>query len=565
MQSITWDDVPHLDEEQKATLLAAIPPHLRDARTKGVPQIGAGAIYPVPETEIVCEPFQVPDWFRWAYGLDVGWNRTAVVWGALDPENDVLYLTAEHYRGRAEPFEHAQAIIAKGDWIPGVVDPASRGRGQKDGEQLLALYRQVLPHLTTADNAVEAGLYDVWIRLNTGRLKVFKTLQHWLSEFRIYRRDEKGQVVKENDHLMDACVVGGTMVCTDRGPVAIAHLVGHCGMVLTRSGTWAHYVGARRTIKGASVIRVAFDNGSAVVCTPDHPFLTPHGWRRADEMEGQFCYNSATQRRQIVAWFGSLTRPFKSLKVAAITCAADIFSAMASAFTGLCGSVRTAAASHQVGMCTTSTTTDQTMSRATLRSLLVPSTRATIKSGTAGESQMLPLRHQKSGTRARPAVNGIGNITAEPGIFSTEMGSSVANSAVENLPRATPAPIGSALTHVRHGIVSRAALTMRNAVAWCAAAALWQIATWRNGRARGDALARCLRVSSAGQADVYCLTVPGTCAFAVEGGLVVHNTRYLVRSGIALSMQRPAKQWRINRNNAFQADYDPFGSLHQVR
>jgi hypothetical protein len=30
------------------------------------------------------------------------------------------------------------------------------------------------------------------------------SLQNWLSEFRIYRRDEKGKIVKQNDHLMDA-------------------------------------------------------------------------------------------------------------------------------------------------------------------------------------------------------------------------------------------------------------------------------------------------------------------------------------------------------------------------
>jgi hypothetical protein len=55
-----------------------------------------------------------------------------------------------------------------------------------------------------AINAVEAGLYAVWERLSDGRLFVFSPLQNWLSEFRIYRRDEKGKIVKQNDHLMDA-------------------------------------------------------------------------------------------------------------------------------------------------------------------------------------------------------------------------------------------------------------------------------------------------------------------------------------------------------------------------
>jgi hypothetical protein len=35
-------------------------------------------------------------------------------------------------------------------------------------------------------------------------MKVFNSCQHWLDEFGIYRRDEKGKVVKKDDHLMDA-------------------------------------------------------------------------------------------------------------------------------------------------------------------------------------------------------------------------------------------------------------------------------------------------------------------------------------------------------------------------
>jgi hypothetical protein len=51
---------------------------------------------------------------------------------------------------------------------------------------------------------VDSGLYEVWQRMTSGRLKVFKSLRNWINEFRLYRRDDKGKVVKENDHLMDA-------------------------------------------------------------------------------------------------------------------------------------------------------------------------------------------------------------------------------------------------------------------------------------------------------------------------------------------------------------------------
>lgn len=199
-----WEDVPHLSAKAKAKLLAKLMPHQRDARTKGIPALGSGAIYPVPETDIVIPDIPIPDHWPRSYGFDVGWNRTAAIWGALDRDTDVLYLYSEHYRGQAEPSIHTTAIKARGDWIHGAIDPASRGRSQKDGEQLLQSYTDLGLHIAPADNGVESGLYDVWERLSTGRLKVFKSCRNWVDEYRIYRRDEKGQIVKQSDHLMDA-------------------------------------------------------------------------------------------------------------------------------------------------------------------------------------------------------------------------------------------------------------------------------------------------------------------------------------------------------------------------
>jgi len=199
-----WDDVPHLDATAKAILLSKLMPYQRDARTKGVPSLGAGAIYPVPEDDIVVDDFRLPVYWPRSYGMDVGWNRTAAIWSAHDREADVVYLYSEHYRGQAEPSVHAAAIRARGEWIPGAIDPAARGRSQKDGEQLLQSYTDLGLLLTAADNGVESGIYDTWERLSTGRLKVFKSLQNWRNEYRIYRRDEKGQIVKSNDHAMDA-------------------------------------------------------------------------------------------------------------------------------------------------------------------------------------------------------------------------------------------------------------------------------------------------------------------------------------------------------------------------
>lgn len=202
--TMTIDDAEHYTPEERARIIASYPPHVRDARSKGIPSLGAGAIYPIPESEILCDPFVIPDYWPRAYGLDVGWNKTAAVWGAHDRANDIIYLYSEHYRGQAEPSIHADAIKARGAWVPGVIDPASRGRGQRDGEQLLADYQNLGLNVEPAKNAVEAGIYKIWQRLSTGRLKVFRTCANWVEEYRLYHRDKDGKIVKEYDHALDA-------------------------------------------------------------------------------------------------------------------------------------------------------------------------------------------------------------------------------------------------------------------------------------------------------------------------------------------------------------------------
>ncbi len=202
--NVTWDDVPHMNEEQKKQFLASYSEHEKYARSMGIPGLGSGAIYPYPEPDVVCSPFKIPDHWQRAYGLDVGWNRTAAIWGARDPDSDVIYLYSEHYESAGLPMHHAKAIKARGDWIEGVIDVAARGRQQGDGRRLLDMYEAEDLFLTRCENDAEAGIFAVSQRLASGGLKIFSTLMNTLDEYRVYCRDENGKITKKNDHLMDA-------------------------------------------------------------------------------------------------------------------------------------------------------------------------------------------------------------------------------------------------------------------------------------------------------------------------------------------------------------------------
>lgn len=201
----TWDQVPHLGAAEKVRLLTTYPEYQKDARSKGVPSLGAGSIYRVPESDIKVTPFPIPAHWPRGYGFDVGWNRTAAAFGALDRETDTIYLYAAHYRAHAEPSVHSDAIRAlAGTWMKGRIDPAARGRSQEDGQKLISIYREKGLLLGEADHAVESGIQAVYERLSTGRLKIFASLSDFFMEYRLYHRDESGQIVKKHDHLLDA-------------------------------------------------------------------------------------------------------------------------------------------------------------------------------------------------------------------------------------------------------------------------------------------------------------------------------------------------------------------------
>jgi phage terminase large subunit-like protein len=213
--TMTIEDAGHYTPEERAQIIASYPPHEREARTKGVPSLGSGRIFPVEESAIVCEPINVPKVWPQIIGIDFGWDHPfAAVRLAWDRDNDCIYVIGEYRQREASPIIHSAAIKPWGAWIPVAWPHDGLQHDKGSGEQLAAQYRAQGLNLTreraTFDdgtNGVEAGVSDMLQRMQTGRWKVFSTCQSWLEEFRLYHRED-GKIVKERDDLISASRYG---------------------------------------------------------------------------------------------------------------------------------------------------------------------------------------------------------------------------------------------------------------------------------------------------------------------------------------------------------------------
>lgn len=209
--TMTIDDAEHYTPEERAKIIASYPAHEREARTKGIPALGSGRIFPVTEESIKVAPFEIPKHWVQIGGLDFGWDHPfAAVGCAWDRDADVFYVTKAYRARESTPVIHAAALKPWGAWLPWSWPHDGLQHDKGSGEQLAVQYRSqgltMLPERATFDdgtNGVEAGVMDMLDRMMTGRWKVFSTCPEWFEEFLLYHRKD-GQIVKEMDDLISA-------------------------------------------------------------------------------------------------------------------------------------------------------------------------------------------------------------------------------------------------------------------------------------------------------------------------------------------------------------------------
>jgi len=224
----TWDDASekidtmngnpgHLNELVMEQILSSYSPHEREMRRYGRPSIGSGLIFPIMEEKIMTDPVQLEDHWPRIAAIDFGWDHpTAVVWGAIDRDEDVFYVYDCYRMSKASPSAHAEVIRSRPHFIP-IAYPHDGNRRDSMGNPGLAdQYRNLgcnfmLEHFTNppalgenkGSNSIEEGLMAMLQAMEAGNFKVFSTLSDWWEEYRMYHR-KGGKVVPLRDDLMSA-------------------------------------------------------------------------------------------------------------------------------------------------------------------------------------------------------------------------------------------------------------------------------------------------------------------------------------------------------------------------
>lgn len=225
--SATWDDAPHLSDDEKEQRLSAFPEHEREMRSKGIPMFGRGLIFGFMDEQIKIEPIQIPDHWPQIVGIDFGGGRSkgghpfAAVNLAWDRDSDTVYITAE-YRVKAQiPTQHADVIKKWGEWKP-VAWPHDGLQTEKGtGDELRKSYEDAglnmlrdkatnPPDPAQGQKEGEGGIsreksiQDMWARMEDGKWKVFSTCPLWFEEKRMLHRDENGKIVDLMDDIISA-------------------------------------------------------------------------------------------------------------------------------------------------------------------------------------------------------------------------------------------------------------------------------------------------------------------------------------------------------------------------
>lgn len=230
LQQATWEDAPHLTEEAKRKLLAGVPKWQHDMRSKGLPVIGSGAVFPYMDEEITINDVILQDSWHMVAGIDFGKQAdpSVICFSAYDPVANKYYIVDEIYLDedrspkaiadaiKNSPFPNVWAVLPHDAW--GEASETAANQLKHYGVNVFPepfrnptetrLGIDVLNKKGSINHKamIEPGLQTMRFMFDENLLKVSRHCHHWLKEKRayFYKPNNGIQETTGADHCIDA-------------------------------------------------------------------------------------------------------------------------------------------------------------------------------------------------------------------------------------------------------------------------------------------------------------------------------------------------------------------------
>lgn len=312
------EDNPTLTQRDPGYInrLDALPEPYRTAYKTGDWNIFMGQAFEFSRKNHVIHPIPIPDHapiymtFDWGFGapFSIGWwwtdadarlYRFAEWYGWNGQVNKGLRLSdpqiAIGIKEREEALGIAGRVISRyagPDCFQKKPNYMGGGQGPSTAETFALHGVHIIPG--DPKRPVKIRQFRERLRVTEGEmpmLLVYSTCEQFIRTIPTIQTDPNN-VEDVDTRGEDHCLHGDTKVITDNGSMKIGDMVGTKGKVMTPSG-FAPYTKCWLTRKNAATVKITFDDGQIVVCTPDHKFYTNvSGWIRAKDLLNETGYVS---------------------------------------------------------------------------------------------------------------------------------------------------------------------------------------------------------------------------------------------------------------------------------
>lgn len=219
------EEIRHVSAERRAEIEEQMPAHERDARMRGVPQMGTGSVFPLTLVNDAVKRIDrrgywdgqsgIPGDARYIVGIDFGYDHPfAAVLCCWSPATQLFFVLDSFAMPRAGVRDHVDRIIAM---TGGLLVPTAwpHDGGQHDKGSGIALKKQysdyglnMLPtHAVnhgTARNDVAPAISEILDALRAGKVTIDPCNRELIDELMNYHYDEELRIVKARDDLVSA-------------------------------------------------------------------------------------------------------------------------------------------------------------------------------------------------------------------------------------------------------------------------------------------------------------------------------------------------------------------------